>query len=587
MKGVIVYINEVKIKNFRCFDNFNVTLNPFTLIIGENNSGKTNFIKALSLPLTMGNLDFSQKRLTIADFNSACVESFLKNAFHYFRLDEEKQLEEENLTILYSSIPVIEVEVSFTGHQNSYELSLIHSFLAEEDKKACFSIKYIYEPKNLDFLERTKELVLSVAEIDDLKWQLLPIDNYEYDIISTGSEKSISFDKLKNLVINIIGAERDDFSDSPAMKSNNILTKLLINEMNTQEKEIINLAYNDFFVKVEGAGTFQRLLNSDNTFDNIKDHLKDVGCIPNLPNLKNILSNITLSYGNEFLYQKGLGERNLVFIFLFFAYFKKSQSEFNLCCVEEPEAHLGVNKLRVTIDFLEKSISEANSLLQTIVTTHNPAIINKLKVSNVVAFSGNKAINLSSFGDELNDYLRKRPNFDILRLLYADKLILVEGPSEEMLIRTHAYLNKEQLFDVEVISVGQKGYRTFLDIWLLVNENNHNKKIAVIRDFDDQENAQKEHEAYKFRHPHITVETTICYTLEDELINEGNNLRTIAEYFNIHLEDDSHDAIIMSEFLKSDKTGGMLTICDSMLNEENALKIELPNHIKKVIEAMI
>lgn len=582
-----MYINEVKIRNYRCFEDFKVELNQFTLIIGENNSGKSNFIKALSLPLTMGNLDFSQKRLTIADFNSVCVESFLKTAFHYYRLDKEKQQEEENVAALFNSVPIIEVEVNFTGHKNNYELALIHSFLAEDNKQPCFSIKYIYAPKNIDFLERAKELVLSVAKIEDLKWQLLPIDNYEYDIISSANEKSISFEKLKNLVVNIIGAERDDFSDSSAMKSNSILTKLLISELNPQEKEIINLAYNDFFGKVEGAGTFQRLLNSDNTFDNIKEHLKDVGCIPNLPNLKNILSNITLSYGNEFLYQKGLGERNLVFIFLFFAYFKKNQSEFNLCCVEEPEAHLGVNKLRVTIDFLEKSISESNSLLQTIVTTHNPAIINKLKVSNVVAFSGSKAINLSSFGVELNDYLRKRPNFDILRLIYADKLILVEGPSEEMLIRTYSYLNKENLFDVEVISVGQKGYKTFLDIWLLVNENNHNKKIAVIRDFDDQENAQKEHEEYRTRHPHITVETTVCYTLEDDLITEGNNLHAISEYFNIQIDDYSHGVTIISEFLKSDKTGGMLTICDAMLCEEKPLTIELPNHIKTVIEAMI
>lgn len=581
-----MYINEVKIKNYRCFEKFSTILNQFTLIIGENNSGKTNFIKALSLPLTVGSLDFSQKRLSIADFNSSCVEGFLKTAFNYYRLDKDAQLKEENISMLIDKIPIIEVEVSFSGHQNNYELSLIHSFLAEDEKKPTFSIKYKYAPKNLDILEKTKELVLSIEDIDELKWQLLPIDNYEYDIVTVSNGKSISFDKLKNLVVNVIGAERDDFSDSPAMRSNNILTKLLVSELTVREKEVINLAYNEFFGKVEGAGTFQRLLNSDSAFDNIKEHLKEVGCIPNLPNLKNIISNITLSYGKEFLYQKGLGERNLVFIFLFFAYFKKSKSEFNLCCVEEPEAHLGVNKLRVTIDFLEKSILESNSLLQTIVTTHNPAIINKLKISNVIAFSGNKAISLASFGEELNDYLRKRPNFDILRLIYADKLILVEGPSEEMLIRTHTYIDQENLYDVEVISVGQKGFKSFLDIWLLVNGNNYNKKIAVIRDFDDQENAQLEHEKYRNKHPHITVSTTVCYTLEDDLIHKGNNIFNIAKYFKIELDDDEIDGVVISDFLKSDKTGGMLTLCDAMLCIENPLIIELPDHIATVLEAM-
>lgn len=583
-----MYINEVKIKNYRCFGNFSTKLNQFTLIVGENNSGKSNFIKAISLPLTMGSLDFSQKRLAIADFNSSCVEVFIKYAFNFYRLKPEEQLKEENLKLLKSFIPVVEVELSFTDPKDNYELSLIHSFLGEEEKAPVFKVKYIYAPKKEDeLLLRTKELVLSIDNIDDLKWQLLPIDNYEYDIVSISNNKSVSFDKLKNLMVNIIGAERDDFSDSSSMRSNNILTKLLIGEMNSSEKEIINLAYNEFFGKVEGAGTFQRILNSDSTFENIRDHLKDIGCIPNLPNLKNILSNITLSYGNEFLYQKGLGERNLVFIFLFFAYFKKKKSEFNLCCVEEPEAHLGVNKLRLTIDYLEKSINQSNSLLQTIVTTHNPNVINKLKISNVIAFSGNEAISLSSFGDELNDYLRKRPNFDILRLIYADKIILVEGPSEEMLIRTCIYLDRDNLRDVEIISVTQKGYKTFLDIWLLVNKNNFNKKIGIIRDFDDQENAQREHEEYRVKHPHITIETTVFYTLEDDLVHNAYNTQNIANHFSIPLQgDESLDGETISEFLKNDKTGGMLSLCDAMSSVGNPLEINLPIHISKVLEAL-
>jgi len=583
-----VYINEVNIKNFRCFENFSAKLNQFTLIVGENNSGKSNFIRALSLPLTMGSLDFSQKRLAIADFNSACVERFIKQAYSYYRLEPEEQLKEENLKTLKEKIPIIEVELDFTDPKDNYELSLIHAFLGEEEKKPAFKIKYIYAPKKEDeLLSRIKELVLSINDIDDLKWHLLPTDNYEYDIVSTSNDKSLSFEKLKNLMINIIGAERDDFSDSAAMRSNNILTKLLIGEMNSNEKEIINLAYNEFFGKVEGAGTFQRILNSDASFENIKEHLKDIGCIPNLPNLKNILSNITLSYGNEFLYQKGLGERNLVFIFLFFAYFKKKKSEFNLCCVEEPEAHLGVNKLRLTVDFLEKSVSQSNSLLQTIITTHSPNVINKLKISNVIAFSGNEAISLSSFGDELNNYLRKRPNFDILRLIYANKIVLVEGPSEEMLIRAYVSLDRSNLSDVEVISVSQKGYKTFLDIWLLVNKNNHNKKIGVVRDFDDQENAKIEHEEYKGKHPHITVETTMFYTLEDDLVHNANNTRNIANYFSIPLQgDESTDGEMISEFLKDDKACSMLALCDAMSCEDSPVQIELPTHINKVLEAL-
>lgn len=317
-------ISQVDIKNYRCFDSFTVKLNQFTIIIGENNSGKTNFIKALSLPLSSGSLDSNQKRLSISDFNSSAVIAFLDYAYDYFRLDEEEQFSEDNFNKISELIPIVEITLEFSDPKNNYEKALIHSFLDECDGEPVFKISYVSYPKDtLEFLEKVKYLVISVADKGNLKWSLLPIDDYEYDIITVSNDKSISFNKLKNLMINVIGAERDDFSDSQTMKSNNILTRLLISELNDEERRVINSAYSDFFNEVEKAGTFQRMLNSDHSFDNIKEHLKDLGCTPNLPNLKNILSNITLSYGNEFLYQKGLGERNLVYIFLFFAYFKK------------------------------------------------------------------------------------------------------------------------------------------------------------------------------------------------------------------------------------------------------------------------
>jgi hypothetical protein len=43
--------------------------------------------------------------------------------------------------------------------------------------------------------------------------------------------------------------------------------------------------------------------------------------------------------------------------------------------------------------------------------------------------------------------------------------LLVEGPSEEMLINTVLFLNKDKLSNIEVISIGQKGFKTFLDFF--------------------------------------------------------------------------------------------------------------------------
>src|SRR5690606_7626703 len=120
----------------------------------------------------------------------------------------------------------------------------------------------------------------------------------------------------------------------------------------------------------------------------------------------------------EFLYQKGLGQRNIIFILLFFQHFKSSQSCFNLSCIEEPESHLSSNNLNFVIDYIGKSVKKSSPLFQTILTSHAAKVINKLEITNVIAFCGNKAISFSEVDGELTKYLSKRPNFDILKLLF-------------------------------------------------------------------------------------------------------------------------------------------------------------------------
>ena len=44
-----MYISKLTIENYRNFDDFEITLKPFTLIIGENNTGKTDLLNALGL----------------------------------------------------------------------------------------------------------------------------------------------------------------------------------------------------------------------------------------------------------------------------------------------------------------------------------------------------------------------------------------------------------------------------------------------------------------------------------------------------------------------------------------------------------
>jgi putative ATP-dependent endonuclease of OLD family len=564
-----MYIKKVKINNYRSFRSFEAQLQKLTVVIGENDTGKTNFFTALSLPLSGNQIDFNQKRLSVSDINKDSVIDFFNSIIN--EEPEENQLQK---------IPKVSVTVEFADPKDSYETALLAKWILSDGDEEKYKIRYDFKPKDdTDLLEAVKKLLVDKAN-DDINWFTLPVELYDYQIVSVNNEKPIAYSDLKHVSIHSINAERDDFSESSSMKSNSIFTKLLMNTLNDDDKSQINTAYSEFFSAIEDTETFDKVIGTNPDFDNYDSIIEQLECTPNLPNLKNILSNITLKYGNEFLYQKGLGQRNLIYILILFAYYKSCDDTFNLCCIEEPEAHLSVNNLRLVRDFIEKSSSNSGSLVQTIISTHNPSIINKLKISNVLAFTGEKAINLSETPTKLVDYLRKRPNFDILKLLFANKVILVEGPTEEMLIST--YLSKQvALNDIDIIPIGQRGYATFLDIWLVLNKDNPSKKIGIIRDYDNSEKAKERHDAYDTAHENVTVRTTTNYTLEIDLVEAEDNLDLLNGLFDM-----TGDLIEVSEHMINGKTARMLDVCDAMVDEDTPLDIKLPAHMAEVIEAV-
>ena len=72
-----MYIKKVTINNYRNFRSFVAQLQQLTVVIGENDTGKTNFFTALSLPLSGNQIDFNHKRLSVSDINKDAVIDFL------------------------------------------------------------------------------------------------------------------------------------------------------------------------------------------------------------------------------------------------------------------------------------------------------------------------------------------------------------------------------------------------------------------------------------------------------------------------------------------------------------------------------
>lgn len=566
-----MYIKEVTIKNFRNFKNIKIPLNRFTILIGENDIGKSNLIKAIRLVLNNNTFEYSSRTLGITDFNNKKMQEF-KLTINEKKEEVKKAIEDNDEKYINNLIPIIEIELTFVEAKDFYQKALLSDWLDEDKEGECYKVKYVYEPK--DKIKFLKE-ILEISELGNE--YMIPLDKYEYKIISTNNGKGIRFDKFQNFNISYIGAERDNFSENEKQNSYRLISSLLEKNLETKDKYQANKAYDEFFDKLKELKSFRKVFerfdNSD--FDNWRDIIEKLELGPNTPNLKSIFSNINMVYGDEFLYQKGLGKRNLLLIILLFTNYIITDRKFNFLVVEEPEAHMCINNLNIAIDFISKSAEkiEENSFNQILITTHNYNIINKLKFENVVLLKETEAINFSEYKEE-SKYLAKRPNFDILKILLAKRVILVEGTTEEMLINTYLQKNEKDLNMTEVIVTG-KGFKRFLDIWKLINSNT-DKKIGIVRDYDNQLNAKEEHEEYD-DDKNIFVRTTEKYTLEDDLVNQGNNKEELEKIFK-----DELGKVEITEYLKSNKAEAMYKICNEIL--DNNANIELPKHIKEIID---
>jgi predicted ATP-dependent endonuclease of OLD family len=357
---------------------------------------------------------------------------------------------------------------------------------------------------------------------------------------------------------------------------------MLHRNLSNKDKSSIHKAYDEFFEHIKKAESFKKAFNyiEHEEIKNIEDFVKQIKLIPNLPNLKNIFTNITIGYGDDYLFQKGLGTRNFLLLMILFSYYYEQKKTYNLICVEEPESHLCVNNFNLFLDFMTKSADVQSSLSQILVSSHNPKIINKLKLSNVIVFSNDKVIDFSSMDKTLVNYMAKRPNFDTLKLLFSKRIVLVEGPTEEMFINTLLSKELDKISEIEVLAVGHKGFRLYMDIWLEFNKGNKNVKLGVIRDYDNQDNAKQNHEKYDNENINIMVRTTENYTFEDDLANIEDNREALYRYYDIENNSDE-----VSKYLKKNKTLNMLELC--MEITDNSINLKPPQHIKEVIEWII
>jgi len=249
---------------------------------------------------------------------------------------------------------------------------------------------------------------------------------------------------------------------------------------------------------------------------------------------------------------------------------------YRLLTIEEPEAHLCINNQLLIINLLN-ILKDKNKYTQIVYSTHSTEFVNKMGLDKVIVFHHGAAFPLQKEleKDEL-DYLSANPNTDLLTLLYSKRLILVEGFTEELLIKAYLQSNKA-LTDIKVLSF-HKGFKRIIEIWKKINEGTDNK-LGIVRDNDDEPKAKEKHE--KLQSNNVIVRTTSGYTLETDTTSRNYQL-LIQMYGNEYNWSKMTEDEVQLDW-RSKKSDVMLRICHDLVSGR-LVGFRLPLHIEEVID---
>ncbi|MCK4814129.1 AAA family ATPase, partial [bacterium] len=119
-----MYISKIAIENYRSFSDITVSLRPgLNVLIGENNIGKTNLIRALRILFDQDSSD--SRIITSHDFNDQCLKDYIQKV----KKDDSKNIEEG---------PSIKITVtlrsSSDGNDTDDDYALVATWLTSLDE---------------------------------------------------------------------------------------------------------------------------------------------------------------------------------------------------------------------------------------------------------------------------------------------------------------------------------------------------------------------------------------------------------------------------------------------------------------------
>lgn len=503
-----MYIKEIKISNFRSFQEASVPFHEgVNVILGHNNTGKSNLLRAIGLVL-----GFSDGH----------------------RLGTSDIFYDTNVETLKLQSPRIQITLVLHRSEgedlDSAEMGLFSGMMTDPTLSEEAELRY--EFKLADTQEDNYKADVAEATTAKEIWKIIDHDYIRfYRSSRSGGNQAAGIsvnDALGQIDFQFLDAIRDVSHDlyagyNPLLRDvlNFFIDYSVKNDAEKTEDEIKEQlkTLRDNFVLQSAPlmHTLQsRLQNGKNVF---LKYAVDTGATFNgaVPDFDGEVTEnemfavlrmiIKYAIGIEVpATYNGLGYNNLIYMSLLLAkmqadssitYMKRNAKVLTFLAVEECEAHLHPAMQYKFLQFLQDNKANGH-VRQIFMTTHSTQIASAVKLDDLICLTSPKLGQIDVGyprviynGNNANDvkskqYVQRFLDATKADMFFANRLIFVEGVAEELLLPVFAkYLGKNLTDEhVLVVNMGGRYFNHFLKLFDTNNAYAINKKIVCLTDID-------------------------------------------------------------------------------------------------------
>lgn len=464
-----LFISRVKIKNYRNFKDVDVRLGHKQIIIGENNVGKTNFLKALQLILDP-TLSDEDRMLEESDFNDTLVnpmenkeeiviEVYIENysnnktiltVFQDATVKNEKG--KEVLKLTYRFFPYIDdagnIEYQYNIFKGNDETKKFGSY-----ERKYLNLKVIKALRDVESEIRNSRTSPIQRMLKDYAIDKKDLEHIAEEYRKNG-EEILNLDELVDLTNNInkrFGAilGSDDFNvtlQAMEISPGRVLSslKLLMAQRNTSDISLglNNILYISMILQMLQDKTVPSLIKEDKYNELIVLAGGDI-----------VKDTYEQSQNRNYFLKEGISDVQHKKLYSFMSKNMPISNAVTILAIEEPEAHLHpVNQRLIYKDVIQNS---NNSVLLTTHSTHITAIapINSIVHLHNDGTKGTEIHATAAMPMDEGEFLDVERYLDVKRgEIYLGKaVLLVEGIAEEYLVPRFAELLGKPLDEKGII----------------------------------------------------------------------------------------------------------------------------------------